>query len=86
MNRSRGRLRRHLVHHCGSATVGDYVHTMQMVDIATGWSERVAVFGRSQRKMAAGFRHIQARLPMLIVQLHPDNGRRLDSGEQRVLE
>ena len=63
-----------LVHHCGSATVGDYVHTMQMVDIATGWSERVAVFGRSQREMAAGFRHIQARLPMPIMQLHPDNG------------
>jgi hypothetical protein len=63
-----------LVHHCGSATVGDYVHTIQMVDIATGWSERVAVFGCTQREMAAGFRRIQARLPMPMVQLHPDNG------------
>jgi len=63
-----------LVLHCGSATVKDYVHTIQMIDIATGWSERVAVFGRSQREMAAGFRHIQARLSMPMVQLHPDNG------------
>lgn len=63
-----------LVHHCGQATVGDYVHTFQMVDTATGWSERVAVLGRSQQEMEKGFKHIQARLPIPIVQLHVDNG------------
>lgn len=63
-----------LVHHCGPTTVGDYVHTLQMVDVATGWSERVAVLGRSQRAMEAGFRRIQARLPFPIHHLHPDNG------------
>ncbi len=26
-----------LVHHCGSAS-GEYIHTLQPVDIATGWS------------------------------------------------
>jgi hypothetical protein len=26
-----------------------------MVDVATGWSERVAVMGRGQRAMEAGF-------------------------------
>ena len=31
-----------LVHHCGPVTAGEYVHTLQLVDIATGWSERVA--------------------------------------------
>jgi hypothetical protein len=56
-----------LVHHCGSATVGDYVHTLQMVDVATGWSERVAVFGRSQRETELGFRRIQTRLPIPII-------------------
>lgn len=29
-----------LVHHCGSSTLGEYLHTLQMVDGATGWSER----------------------------------------------
>lgn len=63
-----------LVHHCGTATVGDYVHTLQLVDVATGWSERVAILGRSQRAMEEGFRHILQRLPFPIRQLHPDNG------------
>jgi hypothetical protein len=36
-----------LVHHCGLSASGEYVHTLQMVDIATGWVELVAVLGRS---------------------------------------
>ncbi len=36
-----------LVHHCGISATGQYVHTLQMVDVATGWSERVAILGRS---------------------------------------
>ena len=52
-----------LVHHSGPSTSGDYVHTLQLVDVATGWSERVAVLGRGQRAMEAGFRRIVARGP-----------------------
>jgi len=63
-----------LVHHCGPSTDGEYLHTLQMIDVALGWSERVAVLGRSQRAMEQGFRAIQARLPYPIRQLHPDNG------------
>ncbi|MDP2663622.1 MAG: integrase [Dehalococcoidia bacterium] len=63
-----------LVHHCGQATVGEYIHTLQMIDVATGWSERVAILGRSQREMEIGFKRIQARLPVPIIRLHPDNG------------
>jgi hypothetical protein len=63
-----------LVHHCGASTAGDYLHTLQLVDIATGWSERVAILGRGQRAMEAGFRRILARLPFPMHQLHPDNG------------
>lgn len=63
-----------LVHHCGESSAGEYVHTLQMVDVATGWSERTAVLGRGQRAMEAGFRRILARLPFRVLQLHPDNG------------
>jgi hypothetical protein len=63
-----------LVHHGGASTSGDYVHTLQMVDVATGWSERVAVLGRGQRAMEAGFRRILARVPFPVVELHSDNG------------
>lgn len=63
-----------LVHHCGSVTIGTYVHTLQLVDIATGWSERVAILGRNQEAMVKGFRKVQERLPFPITHLHPDNG------------
>ena len=63
-----------LVHHCGAVAAGDYVHTLQLVDIATGWSERVAVYGRSQAAMVEAFQRVQARLPFSINHLHPDNG------------
>lgn len=63
-----------LVHHGGSEPKGDYVYTLQMIDVASGWSERVAVLGRSQYAMEYGFRRILARLPFPIRELHSDNG------------
>lgn len=63
-----------LVHHCGSHPGGDYVHTLQMIDVKTGWSERVAVLGRSYAVMTDAFQYILARLPFPVVEIHPDNG------------
>jgi hypothetical protein len=69
-----GHFETNLVHHCGPSASGEYVHTLQMVDVATGWSERVAVLGRSYRVMEAAFRSILIRLPFPICEIHPDNG------------
>ena len=63
-----------LVHHGGETAPGEYIHTLQMVDIATGWSEIAAVFGRSYRVMADGFDYMLARLPFDVQEIHPDNG------------
>jgi hypothetical protein len=63
-----------LVHHCGSVTTGQYTHTLQLVDVATGWSERHAMLGRSHTRLEDAFGHIQPRLPFAIRELHPDNG------------
>jgi hypothetical protein len=63
-----------LVQHSGPSTAGEYVHTLQMIDIATGWSERVAVVGRSYAAMAGGFQRMLGRLPFPVRELHPDNG------------
>jgi len=63
-----------LVLHCDENTSGDYIHTIQMIDIATGWSEIQAVFGRSYRVMQDGFECILANLPIPVIEIHPDNG------------
>ena len=62
-----------LVHHCGPSAEGTYVHTVQVVDVATGWAERAAVLGRNQEAMEGGFQRIGDRLPFALVELHPDN-------------
>jgi len=63
-----------LVHHGGQSSQGDYVHTIQMIDVATGWSERVAALGRSFVVMENGFQYISQRLLFPVRELHPDNG------------
>jgi hypothetical protein len=62
------------VHHCGMSAAGLYVHTLQMSDVATGWGETVATLGRSYRVMEDAFGRIQARTPLPILEIHPDNG------------
>jgi len=63
-----------LVYHSGSIVGGEHVHTLQLVDVTTGWSERAALLGRSYLVMSDGFRRILDRLPFAILELHPDNG------------
>jgi hypothetical protein len=63
-----------LVCHSGEITTGDYINTLQMVDVATGWCELEAVMGKSYKVMEDGFKCILVRLPFPILELHPDNG------------
>lgn len=63
-----------LVHHSGPSATGDYVHTIMMVDVATGWVEPAAALGRSYRAISHGFEHIKQRVPFRVLELHPDNG------------
>lgn len=62
------------VHHCGLSASGLYVHTLQMVDVASGWTERQAVLGRSYVVMEDAFCTILERVPFEMREVHPDNG------------
>ena len=63
-----------LVHHCGPSASGQYVHTLQLVDVATGWTERQAILGRSYLVMEDAFLAILKRIPCTVQEVHPDNG------------
>jgi hypothetical protein len=63
-----------LVHHCGPSPDGQYVCSLQLVDVTTGWSECAAILGRSFLVMEDGFQRIFKRLPFPLRELHPDNG------------
>jgi len=63
-----------LVHHGGESAAGEYAHTLQLIDVATGWSERVMLLGRGYQAMEAAFKQVIERLPFPVKELHPDNG------------
>lgn len=63
-----------LVHHSGPTSSGEFVCSLQMIDVTTGWSERRAVLGRSYLVMSDAFLTILGRLPFPAREIHPDNG------------
>jgi len=62
------------VHHCGGSTFGEYVSTLNSVDIATVWTETRAVFGRGSGPIVKALEDIEARLPFELLGYDVDNG------------
>jgi hypothetical protein len=69
-----GHLELDLVWHCGDNASGEFVCTLQMIDVATTWSERVGILGRSFLVVQDAYRRILNRLPFRVHEIHPDNG------------
>jgi len=63
-----------LVHHCGDSAEGFYLTTLSTVDVATGWSECIGVWGKGQQRVGAAVHRVQQRLPFLLLGLDSDNG------------
>lgn len=63
-----------LVWHGGQSASGEFVCTLQMIDVATAWSERVGILGRSFLVVEDAYRRILSRLPFRVHEIHPDNG------------
>lgn len=62
------------VAHCGNSTQGQFVYTVNCVDIASGWTEQRAVWGRGERGVLLAIEHIEATLPFVIKGFDCDNG------------
>ena len=69
-----GHLELDLVHHCGDTATGEYVYTLQLIDVATSWSGRRAILGRSYIVVADALTYLFAQFPFSVRELHPDNG------------
>ena len=63
-----------LVHHAGPDVKGECVYTVQFIDVKTGWSERIAVLGRSYSRMREAFAKFLAQCPIPVLEIHSDNG------------
>lgn len=63
-----------LVAHCGPTTAGEYINTLNVTDICTGWTEQVAVLNKAQRHVFAGLMDIEKRQPFPFAGIDSDNG------------
>lgn len=63
-----------LVAHCGDSTRGEYINTLNMTDIATGWTVSTAFMGRSERFCVAAIDEVKPSLPFVILGIDSDNG------------
>ncbi len=63
-----------LVAHCGGYSEGFYLYTLCAVDVATGWVELQALWGKGQYRVGAGIHEISRRLPVRLLGLDSDNG------------
>ncbi len=69
-----GFLEAELVAHCGDSTQGFYLTTLSTVDVATGWCEPVAVWGKGQERVGGAVHRVREHLPMPMLGLDSDNG------------
>lgn len=63
-----------LVAHCGSSVEGSFLHTLVLTDIATGWTECLALPHRSQETVIQALTRARRLLPFPLRGLDTDNG------------
>ena len=63
-----------LVAHCGESAEGTYLNTLTLTDIATGWTECMALIRRSESDVSAAIHAVRQRLPFPLLGLDTDNG------------
>jgi hypothetical protein len=62
------------VAHCGESVSGMFAYTIDCVDIATGWTEQRAVWGKGETGVLEQIKHIEQSLPFPLRGFDCDNG------------
>jgi len=63
-----------LVAHCGQSAEGPFLNTLTVTDIATGWTECLAIWQKSQQLVAEAILELRKRLPFPLLGIDSDNG------------
>ena len=62
------------VAHCGESLLGDFAYTIDFVDIATGWTEQRAVWGKGEVGVVEQIKNVESSLPFPLLGFDSDNG------------
>ena len=63
-----------LVSHSGTSADGEFIYSLNLTDIHTGWGETRAVLGKGQRGITLALTEIHTALPFVLRGLDSDNG------------
>ena len=63
-----------LAAHCGESSDGFYLNTLCAMDVASGWTECLPVWGKGQERVGGAIHRIRQRLPFPLLGLDSDNG------------
>lgn len=63
-----------LVAHCGPSAQGAFACTLNITDLATGWTEEAAILGKAEARVKDAFHAIERDLPFPLLGIDPDNG------------
>ena len=63
-----------LVSHSGNRGDGEFIHSLNMTDIHTGWVETRAVMGKGQTGIVAAMEQMRQNLPFALLGIDSDNG------------
>jgi hypothetical protein len=69
-----GNIQIDLVEHCGQSAAGQFVNTLSVTDISSGWWEGEAVMGKGQERTFQGLQRTRNRSPFPWREIHSDNG------------
>lgn len=73
-NKRPGFLEVDLVAHCGDTTRGEYINTLNMTDVATGWTVCTCFMGRSEKYCTEAVELAKTSFPFRILGIDSDNG------------
>jgi hypothetical protein len=63
-----------LVAHCGTTASGEYINTLNVTDICSGWTETVAVLNKAQKHVFEALMTVKGRQPLPLLGIDSDNG------------
>lgn len=63
-----------LVAHCGETTEGFYLTTLCGVDVSSGWTECLPVWGKGAQRVRSSIHRMRQRLPFPLLGIDSDNG------------
>jgi len=69
-----GNIQTDLVEHCGQSAAGQFICTISITDICSGWWQGRSVMSMGQQAVQAGLSGLKESSPFIWQELHSDNG------------